>query len=95
MMPNPNLAPPSELPEPSAVLVLFRVFLCAFLTVSGPKKGEAVLREMAEMLATEESLSSIMPIRPASQAHGVTKARREAVAAFRALLPAFLGMVRK
>lgn len=92
---NPNLAPQSELPEPTATLVLFRVFVCAFLSVMGPKKGDAVLREMAEMLATEESLSSIMPIRPASQAHAVTKARREAVGAFRALLPAFLGMVRK
>ncbi|WP_332690049.1 hypothetical protein [Devosia sp.] len=82
---------PEELPPPSAEIVLLRVFVSAYLTTNSRKKGDAFLRAAAEILASEESLAAVMPIRGASQAAAVSKARRGAIALFRALTPTFLG----
>ncbi|WP_332763991.1 hypothetical protein [Phenylobacterium sp.] len=82
---------PSELPPPSAEIVLLRVFASAYLTTVSRKKGDAFLRAAAEILRDEESLAAVMPIRGASQAAAVSKARRGAIALFRALTPTFLG----
>lgn len=87
--------PTEQLPPPSPEFVMMRVFICAVLRVTTPKKGEAILREMAEMLASEESLADVMPIRRSSQMAAVGRARREAVAIFRTYLPVFLGHLRR
>lgn len=83
------------MPPPSAEIVLVRVAISAFLRVIGPRRADEFLREMAQMLADEESLASIVQIRPSGSAAEVSKARRGAIALFRALLPTFLANVRR
>ena len=82
-----------ELPEPSAEAVLIRVSISAFLEVIGRKRGSEFLKIMAEALASEERLSEILPIRPASDHEAVQKARRRALALFRAQLPVYLAKI--
>lgn len=83
----------SELPEPSAELVLFRVHVEAMLAVMGPKKGERYLRLMAEKLASEENLSALFHIRPRSDDAAVQRARSQAAELFRRHLPIFLARI--
>jgi hypothetical protein len=84
-----------EMPEPSAEIVLIRVAISAFLATTSEKRAEAFLRHMAETLADEESLAAISPIRRATHARSVSKARRGAVAMFDALLPTFQAYVKR
>lgn len=79
-----------ELPAPSAEAVLIRVAITSFIAISGRKKSERFLKLMAETLASEDSVSEILPIRPRSDHANVQKARRGALALFRAQLPVFL-----
>jgi hypothetical protein len=81
---------PDDLPQASAEAVLIRVAISSYIAVSGRKRGERFLRLMAETLASEEAVSEIMPIRPRSDHEDVQKARRGALALFRAQLPVFL-----
>lgn len=83
------------MPAPSAEIVLMRVAISAYLETNSKKKGDAFLRSMAEILRDEESLSAIVPIRPAVNAKDVAHARRGAIALFRALLPTFVAKVQK
>ncbi|HEY9219513.1 MAG TPA: hypothetical protein VIO94_15810 [Phenylobacterium sp.] len=79
-----------DMPPPSAEIVLVRVAISAYLATNSRKKGDAFLRAMAEILRDEESLSSIVPIRPAPNAANLQGARRGAIALFRALLPTLI-----
>lgn len=81
---------PEALPAPSAVLVLIRVLVQSYLATCGRRRAEAFLRYASELLADEESITQLLPLRPASQHAEVTKARREAVALFRRYVPAFI-----
>lgn len=94
-----NRGPPAtveqDIPPPSPEFILVRVAIQAYLSTVSPKKADAFLRAMADTLADEESLSLIVDIRPPASAQAVAKARRGALAMFRAYLPAFLGRVRR
>lgn len=79
-----------DLPEPDAAVVLWRVSVQAFIATAPRRRSERFLKAMAETLASEDAVSDILPIRPRGDHAAVQRARREAVAAFRQLLPAFL-----
>lgn len=79
-----------DMPDPAAALVLWRVSVEAFLEVSSRKKGEEFLSVIAGKLASEESLSQVLTIRPEIQRSAVQRARREAGELFRRYLPVFL-----
>jgi hypothetical protein len=79
-----------DLPEPSAELVLFRVFLTSYIADLPKKKCERLLRRMADMLANEESLDTVLPIRPKGDRPAVIHARRQAIAMYRQMLPVLL-----
>lgn len=84
-----------ELPEPSAELVLIRVFVAAHVSTISRRRGEAFLRRTAELLENEESVASLVPIRPMAQAAAMNRARREALAVFRTYLPALIASLSK
>jgi hypothetical protein len=54
------------------------------------RRGNALLREAARLLESEESVALLMPIRPPSEYAIATQARREAVSVFRQILPALI-----
>lgn len=84
--------PVAELPAPSAELVLIRVLTSAYLAtchVKPHRRAKAFLRAATKMLASEESASAILPIRPNTQLNAVAVARRQAVALFRQYIPMF------
>lgn len=81
------------LPDPTAATVLWRVSIQAFIATSSRRRSERFLRHMAETLASEDTVSEILPIRPRSDHAALMQARREAMAMFRALLPTFLAML--
>lgn len=91
---DPPNDPTERLPAPSAEIVLIRVALSAYLSTVSKKRGDALLRTMAELLTSEETLSQLLPIRPAADHVAVSRARRGALAIFRALLPTWLAVVR-
>lgn len=84
---------PTELPEPSAGLVLFRVHVEALVVVLGRKKAERYIQLMAEKLAAEENLSAVFHIRPTSERAAVHRARKQAAAMFERLLPIWLARI--
>lgn len=79
-----------ELPPPDVSLVLVRVAIESFIDVAGPKKGERFLKSMADRLASEERLSEVLRLRPASDEEAARRARREAMQWFRTMLPLFM-----
>lgn len=84
------LAQESELPPPSAELVLWRVHVEAMVVALGRKKGERYLRLMADKLAFEDGLASVFQIRPASMHADVRRTRRQAASVFERYMPIFL-----
>ena len=91
------LADTDELPEPSAELVLLRVAVEVFIATADLKKGRglAAMKLASEILATEESVSLLFPIRPSSQHVAVNTARLQAIAMFKQWIPVFLARVPK
>jgi hypothetical protein len=71
------------------------VFVQSYLATVSKRRGDAFLRHAADLLATEESLSGIMPIRPPAAHGSVSKARKQALAVFRAYLPVLIASVPK
>jgi hypothetical protein len=70
-----------------------RVFVEAYIATAHlkPKVRAAAFLDLAtDILATEESVALTLPIRPMSNAAGVSRARRGALALFRQYLPTFL-----
>lgn len=81
-----------ELPEPSFQTILWRAGTEAYLaTAHLPRKQRApeYLRIMGEILANEETVSLLFPIRPLSQRGALRVEQRKAVAIFRQLAPTF------
>jgi hypothetical protein len=87
------MSAPEELPAPSAEIVLIRVFVQSYLATVSKRRGEAFLRHAADLLATEESLSGVTPIRPPKSQPAVTRARMQALALFRQYLPTLIASV--
>lgn len=84
---------PEELPPPDPSLVLLRVFAEAHLASADlprGRRGIAFVQVASEILATEESVSALFPIRPASQHAAVNRSRRMALAWMRHMMPVFL-----
>jgi hypothetical protein len=65
-----------------------------FIASQSRKRGERFLQLMAASLATEEAVSNVLPIRPVRAMGDVQKARREATALFKQLLPVFIARLR-
>jgi len=87
---------PEEMPAPSAELVLMRVLFESFLASADMPKGRRALtsiRIASEILASEESLALVFPIRPQSADAATSVARRQALAWFRQMAPVFLARV--
>jgi hypothetical protein len=80
----------SELPPPSAEMVLWRITMQALLASLPRKRAERLLREAAETLAAEENLTSVLQIRPVKDHAAVRQARRQAAAIYARYLPLFL-----
>lgn len=87
-----------DVPPVSVELVLYRVLVCALLDAladeCGPEVAERFLRRQAELLADEQSLETVIPIRGRSEQQEVVRARRGAVAMFRRYLPVFVAKLR-
>lgn len=85
-----------DLPAPSAELVLIRVFVESYLATAHRKPRERARSFMtvaAGILADEESVSLVFPIRPAPDQGAATRARRQALVMFRQLLPTLLARI--
>jgi hypothetical protein len=82
-----------ELPEPDVSTVLWRVTVQSLIATMPPKQAKRFLRSIAETFASEDALSAIMPIRPGSSQAAVQRARRGALAMYRAQLPLFISML--
>lgn len=74
-------------------MVLWRVAIECFIAMNRRKDGEKFLRLMAEKLASEESLAEVLPIRPAAMYADQRRARRQAIAIFKQVVPVFLARV--
>lgn len=82
---------PDDLPAASPELVLIRVFVQAYIATAHEKprrRARAFLHRASTILADEESVSMLLPIRPAAAHAEVSRARRQALAMFRQLVPA-------
>lgn len=87
-----------ELPPPSAMGVLVRVWVTSFIATAHlprKKRAKAFLKYAGRMLESMESISNVSPIRPASAHEDVQKARRQALALYRAQEPHLRAMLRK
>lgn len=85
--------PLPELPAPSAEMVLIRVFVQSYLATAHVKprlRARAFLDAAARSLADEESIATLLPIRPARDHAAVAEARKQAIGIFRQLMPAFV-----
>jgi hypothetical protein len=86
-------APDGDLPDPSAELVLIRVAIEAYLSTAHVKprnRARTFFDAASRILADEESVAALFPIRPAPKHSAVRKARRQAVAMWDAFVPTFL-----
>lgn len=81
---------PEDLPPPTAEAILIRVAMARWLGSIPRADALRVLQGMAEDLATEESLSNVLLIRPPADQPAVNLARRQAIAQFRRFLPVWL-----
>lgn len=81
---------PSDVPVPTAEMILLRVCISAYLADLPKSKAQRYLQRVAEALANEEAMSSVVPIRPSPQQAQLDRARRRAIALFRMCLPIFL-----
>lgn len=82
-----------ELPAPSAELVLIRVAIQAYMASAHEKprrRARAFLTAASSILADEQSVSELLPIRPATAHARVMASRRAAVAIWRQMLPVFI-----
>lgn len=84
-----------DLGTPTPEAVLLRVAISAHLSMISPKKGDIFLRRMAEILASEESFSAVVPIRPAPDLKLTHSARRRAMRLFQGMLPSLIARVRR
>lgn len=82
-----------ELPPPSPELVLIRVFVESFLQTAPPEQAQAFMDAATSILADEATASLVIPIRAKPQYGRTAKARREAVAHFRALRSVLMARV--
>jgi hypothetical protein len=80
---------PEDLPEPDPAIVLWSAAIEVWLAQNGRRKGERYLRALEHRLADEEAFAAVLSIRPTSEGSKVRRARQEAAALFRALLPRF------
>lgn len=78
------------MPPPEVSLVLIRTGAEAIIRALGRKRGERFLREWLAILATEDSVSQILPIRPPADRADVMMARRGAVAWLRQVAPTLI-----
>jgi hypothetical protein len=78
-----------DLPEPDPAIVLWSAAIEVWVAQSGRKRGEKFLRALEHRLADEEAFAAVLSIRPSSEGAKVRRARQEAAALFRALLPRF------
>jgi len=65
-----------------------RVAVMAYLKAESPKTGRRFVAEMARIFASEAELENVLPISVRDPA-AARKARRQALAMFRAYLPLF------
>lgn len=80
----------SDLPPPSPELVLIRIFVESYLATVPRKRAMAFMKQASEILATEESMALLFPIRPQSDHASIARARRQALAMYRQLMPTLL-----
>jgi hypothetical protein len=81
--------PPLDLPDPDPSIVLWSASIEVWLALVGRRKGDRFLRALEHRLADEEAFAAVLSIRPTSEGAKVRRARQEAAALFRALLPRF------
>lgn len=76
-------------------MILFRAIVGAHLTLISEKKADAFLREVARIMADEESLAAISPIRPSARSEALALSRIQAAEAYRAVTPVLQASVRR
>lgn len=69
----------TELPQPSAELVLLRVFLEAHLDGLPPKEAARFIRRVDQQMELRRALGSVATIRPRSEETTLAAARRAAI----------------
>lgn len=89
---SPLLEPSTkdEQPAPSASLIVSRVIVEAWLRSVDRKTGAAFLENLACVLADQEEMASVVPIRRTERGAAAARAEREALAALRQMLPVFI-----
>ncbi len=92
-MPERAFVPVEGLPPMTPEFILWRATFEGLMEASkAPRRRRArvLVETTAQVMADEETLAQIMPIRPEREAAEVAKARRQAVALFRTYSPIFL-----
>jgi hypothetical protein len=91
-----EMVEPEVLPEPSAAIILIRVFVASYLSTAHEKperRARAFLEKASDLLENEDSVALLRRIRPTSQDAAVSRARQEACAIFREYRPFLLAML--
>jgi hypothetical protein len=86
----PDSTEPSDFPEPTAALVLWRITMEAQVASMSRAKGERFLRLVGERMADEANFADVLQIRPPSRWKKMRAARLEAAELFARCLPLFL-----
>lgn len=87
-----------ELPEPDFNTILFRVLGEVFLATAHLKPKErapAALRLFAEIMAAEDGLSHVLPLRRTARQAAHAREWHKAMAVFAELFPVFLARLPK
>lgn len=88
-----NTKSTDPLPASSASLSALRMMAQAFLRTVGKRKAEKFIRELALIVAKEETVRTLMPTRPAHQRAAQERAQDEAAQWVRLVLPMLLSSV--
>jgi hypothetical protein len=85
-----RVEPEARLPAPSAELEVLRKFMQAVIRATPKRRAERLIRELATIVANEESVRVLLPNRTSSQRRAQTDAQDQAAQWIRQELPMLL-----
>lgn len=87
--------PPVGAFVPTPTMILFRAIVGAHLTLISEKKADAFLKEVTRIMADEEALAAVTPLRPTPRSKALAQSRILAAEAYRAVTPVLQASVRR
>lgn len=81
---------PNDLPDPHASYIVSRVIVEAWLQTVSRKQGKRFLENLASVLQSREDMAHVVVFRRRPTSKDIAKVEREALAALRQMIPAWL-----